>query len=244
MPIRSSYELTRLFLSLSDVSRLDILNQLYERTSVVDICRRFGLLVHEVVRHLRRLEDVELIRQLPNGDYVISEYGKVVVTYVEGISDVQDLLEYWERHSAAELPEHLKRLPADLSEFFFSEGSLVAAAATDLVREAKSFLWVLNYIIDETTVKASAVEVLCKRAATTERFPIRCVDGVNTVLLLNEFCALICFPRMTPQEGYDTDTSCGFFVTADQITYRHLAELFDFFWERSGSGGRGSDLNS
>src|SRR5674536_157750 len=87
MPIRSSYELTRLFLALSDVSRLEILNQLYEQTSVVDICRRFDLLVHEVVRHLRRLEDVGLVRQLPNGDYTISEYGKVVTTFVEGISD-------------------------------------------------------------------------------------------------------------------------------------------------------------
>ncbi len=233
MPIRSSYELTRLFLSLSDVSRLDILNQLYEQTSVVDICRRFGLLVHEVVRHLRRLEDVGLVRQLPNGDYVISEYGKVVITYVEGISDVQDLLEYWERHSAAELPEHLKRLPADLSEFFISDGDLVLADATDMVREAKSFLWVLNYVVDETTVKASAIEVLCKRTATTERPPVRCIDGVNTVLLLNEFCALICFPRVTTREVYDIDTSCGFFVTATHIPYRRLAELFDFFWESS-----------
>jgi DNA-binding transcriptional ArsR family regulator len=234
MPIRSSYELTRLFLSLSDVSRLDILNQLYERTSVVDICRQFGLLVHEVVRHLRRLEDVGLIRQLPNGDYVISEYGKVVATFVEGISDVHDVLEYWERHSAAELPQHLRRLPADLSEFFVSEGDLVVTAATDIVREAKSFLWVLNYIVDETTVKASAVEVLCKRVATTERPTVRSVDDVNTVLLLNEFCALICFPRVTSREGYVIDTSCGFYVTAAHITYRRLAELFDFFWESSG----------
>jgi DNA-binding transcriptional ArsR family regulator len=233
MPIRSSYELTRFFLALSDVSRLEILNQLYEQTSVVDICRRFDLLVHEVVRHLRRLEDVGLVRQKPNGDYTISEYGKVVTTFVEGISDVQDLLEYWERHSAAELPQHLKRLPADLSEFFISEGDLVVTAAMDIVHEAKSFLWVLNYVIDMTTVKASAVEVLCKRTATTERDSIRCVDDVNTVLLLNEFCALICFPRVTTREGYDMDTSCGFFVPTAHITYRDLAELFDFFWERS-----------
>jgi DNA-binding transcriptional ArsR family regulator len=234
MPIRSSYELTRLFLSLSDVSRLDILNLLYERTSVVDICKQFGLLVHEVVRHLRRLEDVGLVRQLSNGDYIISEYGRVVITFVEGISDIHDLLEYWERHSAAELPEYLKRLPADLSEFFVSEGDLVITAATDIVRKAKSFLWVLNYIFDETTVTASAIEVLCKRTATTEHPPTRSVDDVNSVLLLNEFCALICFPRVTSREGYDIDTSCGFYVTAAHITYRRLAELFDFFWESSG----------
>jgi len=220
-------------LSLSDVSRLDILNQLYEQTSVVDICRRFGLLVHEVVRHLRRLEDVGLVRQLPNGDYVISEYGKVVTTFVEDISDVQDLLEYWERHSADELPQHLKRLPADLSEFFVADADRVVTAVTDIVREAKSFLWVLNHVVDETTVKASAVEVLCKRTVTTERPTIRSVDDVNTVLLLNEFCALICFPRVTSREGYDIDTSCGFYVTAAHITYRRLAELFDLFWESS-----------
>src|SRR5450756_1852597 len=133
MPIRSSYELTRLFLALSDVSRLEILNQLYEQTSVVDICRRFDLLVHEVVRHLHRLEDVGLVRQLPNGDSTISEYGKVVTTFVEGISDVQDLLEYWERHSAAGLPQHRNRLRAHHRECCLCEGDLVVTAAMDIV---------------------------------------------------------------------------------------------------------------
>ncbi|MGZ4910936.1 MAG: ArsR family transcriptional regulator [Halobacteriota archaeon] len=244
MPIRSSYELTRLFLALSDVSRLEILNQLNERTSVVDMCRQFDLLVHEVVRHLRRLEDVGLVHQLPHGDYVTSEYGKVVTTFVEGINDVHDLLEYWERHSAAELPEHLKRLPADLSGFFISEGDLLVTAAMDIVREAKSFLWVLNYVVDTTTVNASAVEVLCKRTSTTEGSSVRCVEGVNTVLLLNEFCALICFPRVTAREGYEIDTSCGFLVTAAHITYRRLAELFDFFWENSRYVNEDSNLNT
>jgi DNA-binding transcriptional ArsR family regulator len=237
MPIRSSYELTRLFLALSDVSRLEILNQLYERTSVVDICRQFDLFVHEVVRHLRRLEDVGLVLQLSNGDYIISEYGKVVTTFVEGISDVHDLLEYWERHSAAELPGHLKRLPADLSEFFIADGDLVVTAAMDIVREAKSFLRVLNYVVDMTTVTASAVEVLCKRTTTTERDSMRSVEGVNTVLLINEFSALICFPWVTSREGRDIDISSGFFVTAAHITYRDLAELFDFFWESSNPSG-------
>ncbi|MGA7076778.1 MAG: hypothetical protein WBZ42_09600 [Halobacteriota archaeon] len=233
MPIRSSYELTRLFLSLSDVSRLDILNQLYERTSVIDICRRFGLLVHEAVRHLRRLEDVGLVLQLPNGDYVISEYGKVLVTFVEGISEVHDLLEYWERHSATELPIHLKRLPADLSESFVADGDLLLAAATDIEREARSFLWVLNYPVDQAIVKTSAVKVLRQRTATPESPTVRCVDGVNTVLIVNELRALICFPRVTTREVYETDLSCGFLVTASNMAYRLLVELFVFLWERS-----------
>ena len=233
MPIRSSYELTRLFLSLSDVSRLDILNQLYERTSVIDICKQFGLLVHEAVRHLRRLEDVGLVLQLPNGEYVISEYGKVVVTFVEGISEVHDLLEYWEHHSAAELPIHLKCLPADLSESFVADGDLLLAAATDIEREARSFLWVLNYAVDQATVKTSAVKVLRQRTAAPENSTVRSVEGVHTVLLINELRALICFPMGTTQEGYETDLSCGFLVTASNMAYRLLVELFVFLWDRS-----------
>jgi DNA-binding transcriptional ArsR family regulator len=230
MPIRSSYELTRLFLSLSDVSRLDILNQLDERTSVIDICRRFGLLVHEAERHLRRLEDVGLVSQLPNGDYVISEYGKVLVTFIEGISDVRDLLEYWERHSAAELPAHLKRLPADLGESLLQDSELLHTAAVEIVREARRFLWVLNYPFDQTGLTASEVKVLLKSTAGTESPDVRYVDRVSMILLVNELRGLLFFPRVTARERYEPDMSCGFLVPAADVTYRLLVELFDFLW--------------
>ena len=236
MPIRSSYELTRLFLSLSDVSRLDILNQLDERTSVIDICRRFGLLVHEAVRHLRRLEDVGLVSQLPNGDYVISEYGKVLVTFIEGISDVHDLLEYWERHSA-ELPAHLRRLPADLSESLLQDSELLRAAAVEIVREAKRFLWVLNYAVDQTGLTASEVKVLLKNTSGTETPDVRQVNSVSTILLVNELRGLIFFPRVTDHEGYEPDMSCGFLVPTADVTYRLLAELFDFLWSCKSTRG-------
>ncbi len=196
---------------------------------MIDICRRFGLLVHEAVRHLRRLEDVGLVSQLPNGDYVISEYGKVLVTFIEGISDVHDLLEYWERHSAAELPAHLKRLPADLGESLLQDSELLSAAAVDIVREAKRFLWVLNYAVDQTGLIASEVKVLLKNTAGTESPDVRYVDRVSTILLVNELRGLIFFPRVA-EEGYDQDMSCGFLVPAADVTYRLLVELFDFLW--------------
>ena len=229
MPIRSSYELTRLFLSLSDVSRLDILNQLDERTSVIDICRRFDLLVHEAVRHLRRLEDVGLISQLHNGDYIISEYGKVLVTFIEGISDVQGLLEYWERHSAAELPEHLKHLPANLSESLLQDGDLLHATAAEIVREARRFLWVLNYAVDQTALSALEVKVLLKSTGGKESPDVRYIDGLSIVLLINERRGLIFFPQVA-REGYHPDLSRGFLVPAADLTHRLFMELFEYSW--------------
>ena len=236
MPISSSYELTRLFLALSDVSRLDILNQLWEQTSVIDIGRRFGLLVHEAERHLHRLADVGLIVQLPNGDYVLSEYGKVLVPFVEGISEVHDLLEYWERHSADELPPHLKRLPADLSESFVSDGDLLRVAATEIVREAQSFLWVLNYPVDQAAVRAAEFKELQESTQATddgERKAVRYIEGVKTILLVNQRRALICFPKVTVRSGYEPDFSSGFLVDASSAAYRLLIELFASTWHAS-----------
>lgn len=233
MPIRSSYELIKLFLALSDVSRLDILNQLSEQTSVIDISRRFGLLVHEAERHLHRLQDVGLVVQLTNGDYVMSEYGKVLVPFIEGISEVHDLLEYWERHSAGELPPHLKCLPADLSESFVADGSLLRAAATEIVREAQSFLWVLNYRVDQAAVTAAEFRVLQERTENMEeggRKTVRYIEGVKTILLVNQLRALICFPKATVRNGYESDPSSGFLVDTSSVAYRLLIELFASTW--------------
>jgi DNA-binding transcriptional ArsR family regulator len=233
MPIRSSYELSKLFLALSDVSRLDILNQLSEQVTVIDISRRFGLLVHEAERQLRRLADVGLVVQLPNGDYVMSEYGKVLVPFIEGISEVHDLLEYWERHSADELPPHLQRLPADLSEWFIPEEDQLRAAASKIVREALSFLWVLNYPVDQAVVKAAEFKVLQERTENTleeERKTVRYVEGVKTILLVNEFKALICFPKAAIRDGCEPDPSSGFLVETSSVAYRLLVELFASTW--------------
>jgi DNA-binding transcriptional ArsR family regulator len=233
MPIRSSYELTRLFLALSDVSRLDILNELSEQTTVIDIGRRFGLLVHEAERQLHRLADVGLVVQLPNGDYMMSDYGKVLVPFVEGISAVHDLLEYWERHSADELPPHLKLLPADLSESFVSDGDLLRAAASEIVVEALRFLWALNYTVDQAAVRAAEFKVLQERTENMpegERKTVSGVEGVKTILVVNEFRALISFPKATIRNGYEPDPSSGFLVDASSAAYRLLVELFDSTW--------------
>jgi hypothetical protein len=114
-----------------------------------------------------------------------------------------------------------------------ADGDLLLAAATDIEREARSFLWVLNYAVDQAIVKTSAVKVLRQRTATPESSTVRSVDGVYTVLLVNELRALICFPRVTTREVYETDLSCGFLVTASNMAYRLLVELFVFLWDRS-----------
>ncbi|MGZ4940086.1 MAG: hypothetical protein ACXVIF_05785 [Halobacteriota archaeon] len=230
MSIRSSYDLTKLFLALSDVTRQQLLNQLDEPTSVIDICATFDILVHEAVRHLRRLEDVTLISHLSNGEYVISQYGRALVPLVEGISNVHDLLEYWERHTMSELPAHLRCLPSQLNDQFLSNAALHEAIEGAL-DESREFLWVLNYPVGRSSDRVSDFRTLISERGAAHSHT-RVIEDVYSSLLINEHRAFIFFPGVTDNDEYCSDRTNGFMIREANPTYRLVAEFFRFLWEK------------
>lgn len=230
MSIRSSYELTRLFLALSDVTRQQLLNELAEPTSVIDICATFDILVHEAVRHLRRLEDVALIRQLPNGEYIISDYGTAIVPLVEGMSNVHDLLEYWEGHAVTELPAHLRGLPAQLNDLFLQDTEL-HDATEEAIDESSDFLWVLNYPVGRSHGDVSELKILTSGGAKANHHT-RVIDDVFSSLVINERRAFIFFPGVKSNGEYYSDLHNGFMIRESNPTYRLAAEFFGFLWDK------------
>ncbi|MGZ4908888.1 MAG: hypothetical protein ACXV5F_09600 [Halobacteriota archaeon] len=230
MSIRSSYELTRLFLALSDVTRQQLLNQLSEPTSVIDICTTFDILVHEAVRHLRRLEDVALIRHLPNGEYVISHYGRAIVPLVEGLSNVHDLLEYWEGHTVIELPAHLLCLPAQLNDLSLGD-TMLHEATQEAIDEATEFLWVLNYPIDRSRLNVLELKILTTGGSGANGHA-RVIDDVYSSLVINEYRAFTFFPGVKNNGEYYNDLTIGFMIRESNPTYRLIAEFFSFLWDK------------
>ncbi len=238
MSIRSSYELTRLFLALSDVTRQQLLNELSEPTSVIDICATFDILVHEAVRHLRRLEDVALIRQLSNGEYVISHYGRTIVPLVEGMGNVHDLLEYWEGHTATELPAHLRCLPAQLNDLFLRATTLFEATE-EAIDESSEFLWVLNYPVHRSPQSVSELKILTN-GRTRAHAHTRIIEDVYSSLIINECRAFIFFPGVKNYGEFYSDVTNGFMIREVNPTYRLVAEFFSFLWDKS-ARSQGSD---
>ncbi len=230
MPIRSSYELTRLFLALSDVTRQQLLNQLSEPTSVIDICATFDLLVHEAARHLRRLEDVALIDQLQNGEYVISHYGRAMIPLVEDMSSVHDLLEYWEGHTVAELPVHLHCLPAQLNDQFLSY-VMLSETTNKAISEAREFLWLLNYPISRSP-DVQELKVLTSGTTAEVNGRTRGIGDVCSSLVINEQRALIFFPGIRSDGERYSDLSNGFMIRKANPTYWLLVDFFSFLWEK------------
>lgn len=231
MSIRSSYDLTKLFLALSDVTRQQLLNLLDEPTSVIDICATFDILVHEAVRHIRRLEDVALVSQLPNGKYIISQYGRALIPLVAGISNVHDLLEYWERHTMRELPAHLRCLPAQLNDQFL-ENVTLHEATEEALDESRKFLWVLNYPVGRSSEGVSDLRILISEERAAHNYTTRVIDDIYSSLLINEHRALIFFPGVTNGGEYCRDHTKGFMTRESNPTYRLVAEFFRFLWEK------------
>ncbi len=231
MPIQDSHELTVLFLSLADVTRLKILNQLREQTSLHDICDEFGLLVHEGVRQLRRLEDVGLVAKVPTGDYILSNFGQTMMPLLEGISNIYGLLEYWETHSTSELPHYLKFVPAELYTDFIDDSVTLSTVSTDITSNAKKFLWALNEEITIEAVRADDVKILLSNTSGLTAKRLRYVENIHTQLVLNEYQAKVSFPCITANEELHKDSNSGFLSKSPSATYCLLKDFFNFLWE-------------
>ena len=231
MSIQGSYELTVLFLSLSDVTRLKILNRLYEQTSLLDICDEFQLLVHEGVRQLRRLEDVGLVVKLPTGDYILSNFGRTIMPLLEGISNIYGFLEYWETHSTSELPHYLKLMPAELYTDFIDDSITLSEVSSDIMSTAKKFLWALNEDIKTEDFKAKDVRILVSTTSGLAAKQSRYVKNIHTQLVLNEYQAKISFPGVTTDNELYKDNSSGFLSKSPSAVYCLLKDFFNFLWE-------------
>lgn len=231
MPIQGSYELTVLFLSLADVTRLKILNRLHEQTSLHDICDEFELLVDEGVRQLRRLEDVGLAVKLPTGDYIVSTFGQTIMPLLEGISNIYGFLESWETHSTSELPHYLKLLPAELYTDFIDDSIALSKVSTNIMSTAKKFLWALNEDITIGDFKAKEVRILVSTTSGLAAKQSRYVKNIHTQLVLNEYQAKISFPGITTNKELYKDSSSGFLSKSPSAIYCLLKDFFNFLWE-------------
>jgi len=230
MPIHGSYELMVLFLSISDATRLKILNRLYEQTSLHDICDEFQLLVHEGIRQLRRLEDVGLVSRSPTGDYILSNFGLTIMPFLEGISNIYGFLEYWEAHSTSELPHHLKFMTAELYEDFIDNSTTLADVSLKIINNADKFLWVLNEDIGTESLKAKDLRILASNSSGLKHKRLRYVHDVYTKLVINEHQAKISFPGITGDRKRYKESNNGFLLTSRNGIYYLLMDYFNFLW--------------
>ncbi len=103
-------EIASLFNELSSPVRLAILGMLRKGdTRFSDIVKEVGLSSPEVSRHLKRLQEANLIDKLVSGGYRLSLFGKTVVRMTSNLPALMDKSEYFLNHDTSMIPIHLLR---------------------------------------------------------------------------------------------------------------------------------------
>jgi predicted transcriptional regulator len=70
----------KLLFDLASESRLGILKELSQnKLKMAEVARKLDLTATENFRQLQRLSEAKLIQKLPDGEYTLTEYGKLIL---------------------------------------------------------------------------------------------------------------------------------------------------------------------
>lgn len=101
-------EIDALFNELSSKVRLDILDLLKNgEARFSDIVNEVQLSSPEVSRHLKRLQEAELIDKLVDGGYRLSLFGETILRMMTNLSTLVDKSDYFVNHNTSVIPTRL-----------------------------------------------------------------------------------------------------------------------------------------
>jgi len=109
------------------------------------LSKKQGLTNPEALRQVRRLCDVGLVQRGPSGLYMISHYGELVLSMLEGLEFVARNREYFSHYDTSFLPyEYINRFGELLSSSIGAEPFKVLEKTQRVLKEAEEFVWIMS----------------------------------------------------------------------------------------------------
>jgi predicted transcriptional regulator len=139
-------KLQELLFELSSSERMGIMRLLQDESlKLSDLSKKRRLTNPEALRQLRRLCDVGLVQREPSGLYMISHYGELVLSLLEGVDFVARNQDYFSKYDTSFLPyEYINRFGELLSSSIGAEPFKVLEKTQNVLKEAKEFVWIIS----------------------------------------------------------------------------------------------------
>ena len=136
-----------LLFEVSNEDRLTILRKLSEESmNVTGLAKELSLTTQESSRHLSRLSDIGLARKNPEGLYLLTPYGELILNLLPGLEFVSGHSEYFSNHSHERLPSHLLSRMGELEESVYLDDAVVALYSIEkMVPRAEEYIWSVNF---------------------------------------------------------------------------------------------------
>ena len=228
----------RLFFELSSESRLDILHELREKSlKMQEVARRLDVTATEAFRQLQRLSEAQLVQRQPEGSYVNTSYGTLVLHLATSLGVASKYREYFLAHDIWRIPIQFIERIGEISETSLIMDTMGNISKLEqIIGGAEEFLWGIGEGRFTETMGKTAIEqsgrgveyrVLSPLpAGRMQNLENRTLSDIPVVMALTEKEAVICL-RFT-----DGRMDYAGFSGKDPTFLSWAKDLFLFYWDR------------
>jgi predicted transcriptional regulator len=238
--------LEKLLFDLASEDRLAILKELNVKPlKMNEVARKLGLTATENFRQLTRLSEAKLIQKQPEGNYTLTEYGKLTLNLLPALEVTNRNKDYFLNHDLWRLP------PAFVSRI----GELSGAAlcmdtieninrAARLVADAEKYVWGLGdkaldsigVTMAESLKKGVKFRFMFHESLLAQYKPVlselkmvekRTLTSIPAMVFCTEKEAALSLYNMEGRMDY-----AGFYGN-DPAFVNWTKDLFSFYWEKA-----------
>ncbi len=240
--------LHKLLFELSNVERIDILLDLQkEKLKLSPISQKLKLTATETARHLRRLEDAELIDKDKGGYFGITPFGTLALSLLAGLGFVWDNRKFFSEYDTSGLPyQFIDRIGEISQSIRSSEIIKNLEEGENRIRDAQNFVWILSDQVLKNTIPTLVEKVKAPfdlRIILPEgKFPResesllpskapgiqkRVLPKIDVLTVLTDNYAIYCLPNRNGKIDYTG------FSGEDLKFHKWCKDLFLHYWEKA-----------
>ncbi len=236
----------KLFFELASESRLSILRELQkENLKMQEIARRMDVTATEAFRQLERLSAALLVKKQPDGNFTLTEYGKLVLQLSSSLEFVSKHRDYFAAHDVTQIPVQFVNRLGELSQTKLMMDTIENLnIAEHAFMDAEQYGWgiaegtipqQMGPIMNDLLQKGLKLRMLIpeKRLATetnppalAKNFEARGLAELPAIVFLTEKEAGICFLQLGGRVDYAA------FYGKDPAFLNWIKDLFLFYWDK------------
>jgi len=234
----------KLFFELASESRLSILCELQANgLRMQEIARRLKITDTEISRQLLRLSDASLIRKQPDGAYVVTQYGKLLLQLSHSFEFALKFKQCLLTRDIWRIPEPFINRIGELSQTNSTVGTIeVLNYMESLISQAEKFLLCIVdrpiHVINDEAVKKIQKGVLIKAIFEEHNLQyyqkIPETKGVLEKKIVNQIPATMLISEKSAAinlVSIDARGDSTLFYGTDPTFLGWAKDLFDYYWE-------------
>ena len=257
--MKNKTKITELFLEIASELRYNVLKQLSEKNQKQShIAKSLGMTLPESHRQFERLSKAELISKTPDGLYLLTPFGSILLEHIDSLEFLFKYKNYFKSHTLGNLPSKFVKRLSDLNECELVEGAFVLNEKMIQIAASGKYLYVISahvppdafrHGLDDAKKTGKQVSIIYakntiipkgfKKEFTSKTvqdlisqgtYERKMTDQVQIYVVLNDKSAMVLFPDT---KG-NVDLNFGF-VSTHHTFHDWCFDYHQDMWGKSGS---------